>query len=69
MVAQWIYANGSVWVSLDVMAQEQIELLWTNFNSNWIVCRTFPGGAYVDFNAMEIKCNDYGYAIARRNVY
>lgn len=63
---QWVYANGSSWVSLDVTAQYQIEQLWSNHSSAWINCRTFPGGAYVDFDVMEIKFNDYGYAIARR---
>lgn len=63
---QWIYANGSSWVSLDILAQQQIEQLWANHNSAWINCRTFPGGAYVDFDTMEIKFNDYVYAIARR---
>jgi hypothetical protein len=63
---QWIYANGSTWVSLDIGAQHQIEQLWSNNSSSWIDCRTFPGGAYVDFNVMEIKFNNYGYAIARR---
>jgi hypothetical protein len=63
--SQWIYANGSVWVSLDVTAQQQIEQLWSNNSSAWIECRTFPGGAYVDFDAMELRFNDYHYAIAR----
>ncbi|KAI9362208.1 hypothetical protein BD770DRAFT_316646 [Pilaira anomala] len=65
MAAQWIYANGSQWFSLDIKTQQQIEQLWASYNSNWINCPTFQGIAYVDFDAMQIKFNNYGYTIAR----
>jgi hypothetical protein len=65
-VVQWIYANGCSWVCLDIRGQEQIEKLWSKYHSDWIDCRTFPGGAFVDFSLMELQFNGYSYAIARR---
>ncbi|KAG2196752.1 hypothetical protein INT47_009643 [Mucor saturninus] len=63
---QWVYANGSNWVPLDVTTQQLIEQLWFNNRSAWIDCRTFSGRAYVDFDAMQICFNSLEYTFARR---
>jgi hypothetical protein len=63
---QWVYANGSSWVTLDRSAQTQIETLWSRDASNWINSSSFQGPVYVDTSEMLLMCAGLSYAIARR---
>ncbi|KAI9362745.1 hypothetical protein BD770DRAFT_381687 [Pilaira anomala] len=67
MAVQWVYANGSTWVTLDVNAQYQIETLWTRDASSWIDSASFRGPVYVDTSEMVLMFGGLSYTIARRN--
>ncbi|KAI9261867.1 hypothetical protein EDC94DRAFT_561811 [Helicostylum pulchrum] len=67
MAAQWVYANGSTWVTLDRNAQFQIETLWTRDASSWIASDSFRGPVYVDTSEMVLMFAGLSYVIARRN--
>ncbi|KAI8891320.1 hypothetical protein K501DRAFT_166692 [Backusella circina FSU 941] len=65
---QWVYANGSSWVSLDPRAQAQLEQLWSINSSYWIQSDNFnfKGPLYADIGQMCIVYNGMTYTIARR---
>ncbi|KAI9335580.1 hypothetical protein BD770DRAFT_332438 [Pilaira anomala] len=62
---QWVYANGSVWVTLDIDAQHHLESLWSYNSSSWIQSQIFRCPVYVDMDRMSIICNGESYSIAR----
>ncbi|KAG1048230.1 hypothetical protein G6F55_010439 [Rhizopus delemar] len=66
MPIQWIYANGSTWVSLDAATQQQIEVLWSRHGSSWIHSNSFDGPVYVDTTEMLLMAGGYSFVIARR---
>ncbi|KAI7907287.1 uncharacterized protein BX663DRAFT_495421 [Cokeromyces recurvatus] len=67
MPAEWIYANGSSWVSFDPTCQTMIESLWTRGGlSNWINCQSFEGPIFIDTTDMIILYNSFMYTIVRR---
>ncbi|KAI8069089.1 uncharacterized protein B0P05DRAFT_551534 [Gilbertella persicaria] len=63
---QWVYANGSSWVTLDSLAQSHIESLWSHNSSSWIQSQSFRCPVYVDIGQMMLMCNGTCYSIARR---
>jgi hypothetical protein len=63
---QWVYANGSSWITLDPLAQRHIESLWSHNASNWIQTTSFRYPVYVDVSQMCLVMGGYSYAIARR---
>jgi hypothetical protein len=63
---QWVYANGSSWVTLDALAQNQIESLWSHNGSNWIQTSSFGTPVYVDISHMCLLSQGISYTIARR---
>jgi hypothetical protein len=65
MAFQWVYANGSFWVPLDMAAQSDIEALWFRNVSNWIYSTTFQSPVYIDISQMILLHNNYPYTIAR----
>jgi hypothetical protein len=65
MAFQWVYANGSYWVPLDIRAQRNIEALWSRNAANWIYTTIFPSPVYVDISQMVLIHGDFSYAIAR----
>lgn len=66
MTIQWVYANGSSWVTLDAAAQKHIESLWSHNSSSWIQSQSFYSPVYVDIGQMLLMCNGMSYTIARR---
>jgi hypothetical protein len=66
MAVQWVYANGSYWVTLDRNAQTQIETLWSRDASSWIDSTSFRGPVYVDTSEMVLMYGGLSYVIARR---
>ncbi|GAN05113.1 hypothetical protein MAM1_0082c04582 [Mucor ambiguus] len=63
---QWVYANGCNWVTLDSVAQQHIENLWSLNSSSWIQSQSFKGPVYIDIDQMLLLCNGTAYSIARR---
>lgn len=66
MAVQWVYANGSSWITLDKYAQSQIETLWSRDASSWIDSPSFRGPVYVDTSEMVLMVDGLQYVIARR---
>ncbi|GAN09434.1 hypothetical protein MAM1_0267d08961 [Mucor ambiguus] len=66
MAVQWVYANGSTWVTLDLSAQYQIESLWSRDASSWINSDSFRGPVYVDTSEMVLMFGGLSYVICRR---
>jgi hypothetical protein len=66
MAFQWVYANGSCWVPLDMAAQSDIEELWSRNAANWINSTTFPSAVYVNISEMILIHNIDAYTIARK---
>lgn len=66
MPAQWVYANGSQWLTLDLTTQMHLEALWRNNAASWISSQSFHGPVYADLSMMVLVCNGYQYSIARR---
>ncbi|CAO3621554.1 unnamed protein product [Mucor hiemalis] len=66
MTVQWVYANGSLWITLDLQAQKQIEILWSRDAANWISSKSFRSPVYVDTSEMVLMCDGLSYVIARR---
>ena len=63
---QWVYANGSSWITLDSAAQRHIESLWSHNASSWIESVTFTSPVYIDMDQMALLCGGVSYTIARR---
>ncbi|KAI8069120.1 uncharacterized protein B0P05DRAFT_551631 [Gilbertella persicaria] len=63
---QWVYANGCNWVTLDPVAQNQCECLWSHNSSSWIQSNSFTSPVYIDIGQMVLLCNGVSYSIARR---
>jgi hypothetical protein len=68
MAFQWVYYNGSFWVPLDMVAQYDIEALWSRNAADWINSTTFPSPVYVDISEMVLIHNTYTYTIARKTL-
>ncbi|KAI9469898.1 MAG: hypothetical protein EXX96DRAFT_587890 [Benjaminiella poitrasii] len=67
MAVEWLYANGSSWISFDTACQATIELMWTRGGlSNWMNCQYFEGPIYVDTTDMVILYGSFMYTIVRR---
>lgn len=62
---QWVYANGCSWITLDPVAQSQIESLWHQNGANWIQSQSFQCPVYADIGQMVLMCNGLSYTIAR----
>ncbi|KAI8878265.1 hypothetical protein K501DRAFT_287962 [Backusella circina FSU 941] len=66
MMVDWVYASGSSWVSFDKDSQQQIETLWRNNGSTWIISPCFQGPVFVDTSEMFLMYGSFSYTIARR---
>ncbi|ORE07548.1 hypothetical protein BCV72DRAFT_226505 [Rhizopus microsporus var. microsporus] len=64
---RWLYSCGKTWLSLDEIAQCQIEKLWNCDQANWIICNSFPDPVFVDTFQMILVHNGRSYTIARSN--
>lgn len=64
---QWVYANGSEWVVLDLTTQRHLEALWEINGANWIRSHSFRSPVYADLTMMVLLCDGMQYTIARRN--
>lgn len=67
MAVQWVYANGHLWITLDIQAQRQIEVLWARDGANWISSNSFRSPVYVDTSEMVLMVDGIAYTIARRS--
>ncbi|OBZ88346.1 hypothetical protein A0J61_03603 [Choanephora cucurbitarum] len=63
---EWVYANGCTWVTLDPIAQQHIESLWSMNSSSWIESQFFQCPVFIDIDKMLLMCNGLSYSIARR---
>lgn len=69
MPSQWVYANGSQWLTLDLTTQRHLGLLWRNNAASWISSQSFHAPVYADVSMMVLLCNGYQYSIARRSAF